>query len=182
MHEQIAAAVTDILTSGVMTLGPYTERFERQFAAAHAIGGAHPVAVSSGTAALEIALRAVGVAGKDVIVPANTFYATAAAAIFAGARPVFADVDRDTFALSPRTLADALTPDAAAVVLVHIGGLITPHADELRRQCDARGIPLIEDAAHAHGATSPASPRALAVLPGRSRSSRTRAGPAAGAE
>jgi dTDP-4-amino-4,6-dideoxygalactose transaminase len=152
-REQIAAAVTDILTSGVLTLGPYTERFEDQFAAAHAIPSAHAVATSSGTAALEILFRALGVTGKDVIVPANTFYATAAAAIFAGARPVFADVDAATFALSPRTLTEALTPDAAAVVLVHIGGLITPHADEIRQLCDARGIALIEDAAHAHGAT-----------------------------
>jgi dTDP-4-amino-4,6-dideoxygalactose transaminase len=152
-REQIAAAVTDILTSGVLTLGPYTERFERRFAAAHAVPGAHAVATSSGTAALEILFRAIGVAGKDVIVPANTFYATAAAAIFAGARPVFADVDPATFALSPGTLSDALTPNTAAAVLVHIGGLITPHADELRRLCDSRGVVLIEDAAHAHGAT-----------------------------
>ncbi len=152
-REQVAIAVTDILTSGILTLGPYTERFEHEFATAHASPGAHAVATSSGTAALEILLRAIGVAGKDVIIPSNTFYATAAAAIFAGARPVFADVDPATFALNPTTLADALTPNAAAVVLVHIGGLITPHADELRRLCDSRGVVLIEDAAHAHGAT-----------------------------
>lgn len=152
-REQIAAAVTDILTSGILTLGPYTARFEQQFAAAHASSGEHAVAISSGTAALEILLRSIGVAGKDVIVPANTFYATAAAVIFAGARPVFADVDPATFALSPRTLTEALTSNTAAAVLVHIGGLITQHADELRSLCDARGIVLIEDAAHAHGAT-----------------------------
>src|SRR5262249_45279642 len=140
-------------TSGVLTLGPYTERFERQFAAAHPVPGAHAVAISSGTAAIEILLRAIEVTGRDVVVPANTFYATAAAAIFAGARPVFADVDATTFALSPRTLTEALTPDTAAVVLVHIGGLISPQADEIRRLCDARGIVLMEDAAHAHGAT-----------------------------
>jgi perosamine synthetase len=138
----------------MLTLGPYTRQFEAAFAAAHSSPGAppHAVAVSSGTAALEIALRGAGVAGRDVIIPANTFYATAAAVLAAGGRPVFADIDPATFALSPPTVAAALTPATAAVVLVHIGGLITPWVDEIRRACEERGIVLIEDAAHAHGA------------------------------
>src|SRR6185437_15189770 len=148
---EIAAAVTDILTSGLLTLGPYTKRFERDFASAHQAGRA--VATASGTSALEIALRTLPVAGRDVVLPANTFYATAAAVIGAGGRPVFADIGADTFALSPPTLAAALTPDTAAVVLVHIGDLITPHAAELADLCRASGTALIEDAAHAHGAT-----------------------------
>jgi perosamine synthetase len=152
---EIAAAITEILASGKLTLGPYTEQFEADFAAAHggAVPGAavHAVAVASGTAALEISLRVLGVAGRDVIVPANTFYATAAAVLRAGARPVFADIDAATFALSPRSVTAALTPATAAVVLVHIGGLITPQAGRLRQLCDDRGIPLVEDAAHAHG-------------------------------
>jgi perosamine synthetase len=156
-REEIAAATAEILRTGALTLGPYTRQFEAAFAAAHSVqaaGGAEvprAIAVSSGTAALEVILRATGVAGRDVIVPANTFFATAEAALRAGGRPVFADIDRATFALSPQTLAAALTPQTAAVMLVHIGGLITPHADELRRMCDERGIALIEDAAHAHG-------------------------------
>ncbi len=111
------------------------------------------IAVASGTAALEIILRCVGVAGRDVVVPANTFFATAEAALRAGGRPVFADIDPETFALSPQTLAVALTPQTAAVVLVHVGGLITPHVGELRRICEDRGVVLVEDAAHAHGAS-----------------------------
>ena len=158
-REEIAAAITGMLTSGMLTLGPYTRQFETAFAAAHApaqsSAGDIPsaVATASGTAALEIALRVTDVTGRDVVIPANTFYATAAAVLAAGARPVFADIDAATFALSPATLAPALTPATAAVVLVHIGGLITPHADELRRLCQERGITLIEDAAHAHGST-----------------------------
>ena len=148
---EIAAAVTDILTSGMLTLGPYTKRFEDDFAAAHQARRA--VATSSGTSALEIVLRSLPVAGRGVIVPANTFYATAAAVINAGGRPVFADIDPDTFALSPPTVAAALTSDTAAVVLVHVGGLITPQAAELAELCRASGAVLIEDAAHAHGAT-----------------------------
>ncbi len=158
-REEIAAAVTEILASGMLTLGPYTRQFEAAFAAAHSRPGSpeadipHAVAVASGTAALEIALRYVGVSGRDVVVPANTFYATAAAAARAGGRPVFADMDPATFALSPQTLAAALTPQTAAVVVVHVGGLISPDLDELRRMCAERGIALIEDAAHAHGST-----------------------------
>ncbi len=108
---EIAAAVTEMLASGALTLGPYTRQFEAAFAAAHtghraipgprppAPDGPHAVAVASGTAALVIALRAIGVSGREVVVPANTFYATAAAVLQAGARPVFADVDAATFAL-----------------------------------------------------------------------------------
>jgi perosamine synthetase len=148
---EIAAAVAEILASGVLTLGPYTRRFEAAFAAAHACP--HTVAVASGTAALDIILRSVGVRGREVVVPANTFYATAAAVLQAGGRPVFADVDAATFALSPSTLEASLTPDTAAVILVHIGGLISPQVDDMRALCQERGVALVEDAAHAHGST-----------------------------
>jgi len=148
---EVAGAVAEILATGSLTLGPYTKRFEAAFAAAH--DAAHAVAVSSGTSALDIVLSAVGVRGRDVIVPANTFYATAAAVIAAGARPVFADVDVTTLALNRATVAAALTPDTAAVVHVHIGGLISPHIEDVRALCDERGIVLVEDAAHAHGST-----------------------------
>jgi len=161
-RDEIAAAAAEILRTGALTLGPYTRQFETAFAAAHAGPGdgrrPHAIAVSSGTAALEIILRSIGVAGRDVIVPANTFFATAEAAIRAGGRPVFADVDPATFALSPATLTAALTPRTAAVLLVHIGGLISPAAAGLRRICDELGIALVEDAAHAHGSTFAGQP------------------------
>jgi perosamine synthetase len=162
---EITAAVTEILAGGTLTLGPYTRRFETAFAVAHTglrpDSGSHSpppdpphaVAVASGTAALDIALRAIGVRGREVVVPANTFYATAAAVLQAGGRPVFADVDAATFALDAATTAAALTPRTAAVVVVHIGGLIPPQVDELRALCGERGIALVEDAAHAHGST-----------------------------
>lgn len=147
----VAAAVTESLATGALTLGPHTERFETAFATAHR--SPHAVATSSGTSALEIALRIVGVGNRDVVVPANTFYATAAAVVHAGGRPVFADVDAATFALSVATVEAVLTPSTAAVVLVHIGGMITPQVDAIRRLCDSRGITLVEDAAHAHGSS-----------------------------
>jgi perosamine synthetase len=148
---EIAAAVSDILASGTLTLGPYTREFESAFGTAHA--APHAVAVASGTAALEIALRAVGVQSREVIVPANTFYATAAAVIRAGGRPVFADIDPATFALSRATVTAALSPATVAVVHVHIAGLIAPGVRGVRALCAERGIALVEDAAHAHGST-----------------------------
>ena len=157
-RNEIAAAITGILATGILTLGPYTRQFESAFAEAHSDPeteaiAPHAVAVSSGTAALEIILRSVGVSGRDVIVPANTFFATAEAALRAGGRPVFADIDPQTFALSPQTLSAAMTANTAAVMVVHIGGLISPHIDEIRQMCAERSVALIEDAAHAHGAS-----------------------------
>jgi dTDP-4-amino-4,6-dideoxygalactose transaminase len=148
-RDEIAHRVTTALRTGALTLGPNTHEFEAAFATAH--GAPYAVAVSSGTAALEIILRSVGVAGRDVVVPANTFAATAFSVLRAGANPIFADVDRATFALSPATVEVALGPNTAAVVLVHVGGLIPPDALALRELCDERGIVLVEDAAHAHG-------------------------------
>src|SRR6266513_3421577 len=148
---EIAAAGTEILASGALTLGPYTGRFEAAFAAAH--DAAHAVATSSGTSALNIALQVAGVAGRDVVVPANTFYATAAAVLQAGGRPGVADVGVSTPALSRATVAAVLTSGTAAVVHVHIGGMISPDIIGVRELCDERGIALIEDAAHAHGST-----------------------------
>src|SRR5262249_35838097 len=119
---------------GPPPLGPYRGRFEEPSAAAPA--ARHAVAVSSGTAALNIALQVAGVAGRDVVVPANTFYATAAAVLQAGARPVFADVELGTLALSRATVEAALTPQTAAVVHVHIGGMISPDITPGRALCD----------------------------------------------
>jgi dTDP-4-amino-4,6-dideoxygalactose transaminase len=148
---EVAAAITEILATGSLTLGPYTKRFETAFAAAH--DAPHAVAVSSGTAALDIALSVADVRGRDVIVPANTFYATAAAVLQAGGQPVFADVELATLALSRATVEAALTPDTAAVVHVHVGGLISPGIEDVAAVCGDRGIALVEDAAHAHGST-----------------------------
>jgi dTDP-4-amino-4,6-dideoxygalactose transaminase len=145
----ILERIDDALASGQLTLGPIGAELEAAFAARH--GTRHAVAVSSGTAALEIILRAVGVAGREVVVPANTFFATAAAAVHAGARLRFVDCDPQTMAIDPADLSGCIGPDTAAVVIVHIGGLITPQIDEIVRLCAAGGVELVEDAAHAHG-------------------------------
>lgn len=113
----------------------------------------HAVAVSSGTAALEIILRSLDVNGKKVLVPANTFFATAAAVIHAGAVPVFLDMDPKTMSIRPEDVDAAITRDTPGFIVVHIGGLITGRIGELRDLAARRGIWMVEDAAHAHGST-----------------------------
>jgi dTDP-4-amino-4,6-dideoxygalactose transaminase len=146
---EIAERVSDALRTGVLTLGENTRQFEAAFAHAHQARFA--VAVASGTAALEIILRALDVAGREVVVPTNTFAATAFAVMAAGAMPVFADIDPKTGALDVAGVEAVLSERTAAVVLVHIAGLINPDVTVLRALCDQRGIGLVEDAAHAHG-------------------------------
>jgi dTDP-4-amino-4,6-dideoxygalactose transaminase len=147
---ELARLIDAALTTGALTLGPVTERFEQAFAARHSTK--HAVAVSSGTAALEIILRSIGVEGRTVVVPANTFFATAAAVLHAGGEPRFADISPTSLALSAETVADAIDDRCSAVLLVHIGGVVTPEIDEIAQLCEARGVTLLEDAAHAHGA------------------------------
>jgi perosamine synthetase len=152
----IVGMIDESLRTGSLTLGPTTAAFEEGFRRRH--DAAHAVAVASGTAALEIALRSVGVEGREVVVPTNTFFATAAAAVHAGASVRLADVSADTLALSVATVEAALSDRTAAVVLVHIGGLISPDVEAIRDLCDRRGVVLVEDAAHAHGASFAGKP------------------------
>jgi perosamine synthetase len=147
----ILREIDECLKTGRLTLGPNGERLESEFAAL--CGVKHAVAVNSGTSALEIIFRAIGVEGREVIVPANTFYATAGAVVHAGGRPRFAECETSTFALDPEAVERLIGPNTAAVCVVHIGGIITPAIDRIRALCDARGIALVEDAAHAQGAS-----------------------------
>jgi dTDP-4-amino-4,6-dideoxygalactose transaminase len=145
-------AVAETLRSGWLTLGPRTEEFERAFAAQ--LGARHAVAVSSCTAALHLAYLAAGVGpGDEVIVPSFTFAATAAAVVYCGARPVFAEIhSRERPSLDPEDVERRITPHTRAVCAVHFAGYAAA-ADRLRELCDARGIALIEDVAHAPSAT-----------------------------
>ena len=147
----ITEKIGEVLASGMLTLGKYGEEFEKQFAAL--CGTRHAVSVNSGTAALEIALRAVDVEGKEVIVPANTFFATAAAVVHAGGRPVFIDMDPESFAIRAEDVERTLTAQTAAVVVVHIGGIVSARLPELAELARRKGVPLVEDAAHAHGSS-----------------------------
>src|SRR2546426_176328 len=137
-----------ILKSGRLTLGPFTEEFESAYA--DSIKVEYAVAVNSGTSALEILLRCLNVSGRKVIVPTNTFFATPAAALHAGGRVELVDVGEHMM-VDPGQLERAIDPTTAAVVVVHVGGYVHPEIHQIRDICTDKHVPLLEDAAHAHG-------------------------------
>src|SRR5579859_6134280 len=139
--------VADTLRSGWLSTGPKTKRFEKEFA--EAVSASHAVALSSATAALHLALDALGIGpGDEVIVPVYTFTATASVIIHSGATPVFVDVDPITCNLDPQLLAQAITPRTRAIMVVHIAGL-PAEMDEIMDCARAHSLAVIEDAAHA---------------------------------
>ena len=126
----------------------YCEEFETLFS--EYMGSEYGATTNSGTSALEIIFRSLGCKGHDVIVPTNTFAATAFAVIHAGGRPIFADCSTD-LTIDPEDVRSKITENTKAIVTVHIGGLISPHTEELRELCEEKDVYLVEDAAHAHG-------------------------------
>lgn len=143
-------AVVTALVSGWLTTGPRVGEFEQAFAAW--CGAREGVAVNSGTAALHAAMRAIGVGpGDEVIVPALTFAASANAALYEGATPVFADVEPDTLLIDPRSVAEKITPRTRAIVAVDYAGQPADY-DALRALAKAHGIVLVADACHSPGA------------------------------
>lgn len=148
-------AVVEVLRSDRLTQGPAVERFERELAAA--VGAPYAVAFSSGTAALHGAAFAAGVGpGDELLTSAITFAASANCGAYLGATPTFADVERETWNVSARTVKAALTPRTRAVVPVHFTGLPLP-VDEIRAAVGP-DVAIIEDAAHAVGAHAPDEP------------------------
>jgi len=147
--EDELAAIRDVVRSGQLTMGPRVGEFEA--AVAHAVGTAHAAVVSSGTAALHLALLALEIGpGDEVIVPAYTFPATANAVELCGARAVLVDVDPDTFVVDPAGVAAAVTPRTRAVMAVHLFG--RPVDWEALQTAVPQGVVLLEDAAGALGA------------------------------
>jgi dTDP-4-amino-4,6-dideoxygalactose transaminase len=130
--------------------GTEVSRFERRFAEYHQ--ASHAVAVVNGTTGLRLALMAIGIeAGDEVIVPPFTFIATASAVVEVNATPVFADLDLETFNISPAAIEQALTPRTRAIIPVHLGGL-PANMDAIMEIARRHNLSVIEDAAHAHGA------------------------------
>jgi perosamine synthetase len=149
-RSEIAAEITQILESGILTQGPWVRRLEQLFA--DYVGSKFAIATNSGTSALEILLRYFNVKDHEVIVPTNTFLATGNAVIFAGGTPMLADISADTLCIDPNEIERRMTPRTKGVIVVHIAGLISPQIDEIRNLCAKNGLFLIEDAAHAPGA------------------------------
>jgi dTDP-3-amino-3,4,6-trideoxy-alpha-D-glucose transaminase len=146
LRAEIDARLAAVIDSGRFILGPEVEAFEAELAAY--LGVRHAVGVANGTDALTLTLQALGVGpGDEVVVPSFTFYASAEAIPPTGARPVFCDVDPDTFCVTAETVRAALTPRTKAVIVVHLFGNVAPVAE-----IEALGVPVIEDAAQAAGA------------------------------
>ena len=149
LREEIQARLAEVIESSRFILGPEVEAFEFEFA--DFIGARHAVGVANGTDAITLALRAMGVGpGDEVVVPSFTFYASAEAIPLTGARPVFCDVDPDTFCVTADTVRAALTERTKAVVVVHLFGNVAPVAE-----IEALGVPVLEDAAQAAGSRGP---------------------------
>jgi dTDP-4-amino-4,6-dideoxygalactose transaminase len=159
LRPEIDARIAAVLDRGAFILGAEVAAFETEFAAY--VGARAAIGVANGTDALTLALKALGVGpGDEVVVPSFTFYASAEAIPPTGARPVFCDVDPDTFCVTPDTVRAALTPRTKAVIAVHLFGNVAP-IEEIA----ALGVPVVEDAAQAAGSRSPAGrPGALGAI------------------
>jgi len=147
---ELEKAVLGVLRSGRFILGPNVEAFERE--TAEFLGVRHAIGVGSGTDALVLGLRALGIGpGHEVIVPSFTFFATAEAVSLVGATPVFAEIDPASFCLDPAAARAAVTPRTRAIVPVHLFGH-PADMTSLRALATERGLVLLEDAAQAFGA------------------------------
>ena len=148
--ERERRALEEVLESRVWwrTPGTKTLAFEREFAAFH--GAKHGIAVTNGTAALEVTMLALGLQpGDEVIVPDFTFIATASAVLAAGVLPVLVDIDRETLCIDAKLAEAAITSRTKAIVAVHMGGN-PADIDAMGELCKKRGLALVEDCAHAH--------------------------------
>jgi dTDP-4-amino-4,6-dideoxygalactose transaminase len=151
IRDEVRGAMEQVLDSAQFILGEAVERFERDFAAY--LGARHAVGVASGLDALRLALEAAGIgSGDEVIVPANTYIASALAVSATGATPVLVDCREDTYQIDPELVERAITPRTKAVMPVHLYGQAADMTS-LLRIADAYDLDVIEDAAQAHGAT-----------------------------
>jgi perosamine synthetase len=156
LDEREEELVADVLRSGRLSLGPTIDRFEEAFA--EAVGAPYAAAVSSGTAGLHLLCITAGVGpGDEVVTSPYSFVASANCAIYEGATPVFADIDRRTLNLAPDAVEAAITDRTRAVVAVDIYGYPC-ELDELRAVCEARGVALVQDACEALGARYKGAP------------------------
>ncbi len=163
LRDEEIAAVADTLRSGWLTMGPRTQAFEAAFA--EHLGSRHAIATSSCTTALHLAYLAADVGpGDEVIVPAITFVASAAAVRYCGGTPVPAEVlGQHDLGIDPADVERRITERTKAVCAVHFAGYAAP-IDELRELCDARGLSLIEDAAHSPSARAADDERKLGTI------------------
>lgn len=148
-RQQILRRIDEVLKKGALSQGRNIQELEERFAAY--VGARYALAVNSGSSAIELPMRALQVTDKEILVPTNTFLATATGVLFAGGKIRLVDADPTTFSVSLEELQRRATPQTAGVIVVHIGGIISSQMEAIRQWCDSRGYWLFEDAAHAHG-------------------------------
>jgi perosamine synthetase len=148
---ELLSRIENIIRGGRLIFGENTREFEESFRAY--VGTEHAVSVNSCTTALEITMRFYGVKGREVIVPTNTFASCVKAIMYAGGTPVLADMDAETFCLDTEDAISRINENTAGLIVVHIAGLVHPEMERLREVCRERGLFLIEDPSHAHGAS-----------------------------
>ncbi len=150
IKDEVHAALNHVMETSAFVLGKAVEDFEKAFAAHH--GAKHCVATSCGTSALHVALLAMGIGPKDdVIVPVNTFIATAEAVSHCGARPVFVDMHDEDYCIDPEKIVRALTPQTKAIIPVHLFGQ-PAEMDRISAIATEHGLKVLEDCAQAHDA------------------------------
>jgi dTDP-4-amino-4,6-dideoxygalactose transaminase len=151
IRDEVRAAIDDVLESMQLTIGPNVRAFDQEYAAF--CGAKHAIGVGSGTDALQLAIRALGIsAGDEVITVSHTFFATVEAILYSGARPILVDIDEKTFYMDFAAAAQAITPRTKAIMPVHLYGR-TVDMKPLLALAKEKGLQIIEDACQAHGAT-----------------------------
>ncbi len=150
LRDEFMNAIEDVLANSAFILGKQVDDFEKSFA--QFIGSTYAVGVASGTDALHLALRAVGISkGDEVITTANTFVATTLAVELAGGRPVLVDCDPETYLIDIKAAQKAITPKTRAIIPVHLYGQAVP-MDEIEALAESANLSVIEDACQSHGA------------------------------
>ena len=150
IKDEINDAIQQVLDRTAFAGGPFVQQFEEEYA--QFCQTEHCIGVSSGTSALLLSLRALGIGeGDEVITTPNTFIATAEAISFCGAKPVFIDIEEDSYNMDPKLLEAAITPKTKAVIPVHLFGQMAD-MDLIMEIARAHNLYVIEDACQAHGA------------------------------
>ena len=150
-RREVLFRIDRCLATGQIAQGDNVDELEEGFK--RFIDCQHALALSNGGSALEAAMRALDVEGKEVLVPTNTFFATPAGVLAAGGRVRMLDIDPNTLAPTPQAIETAITKNTVGVIIVHVGGLISKDLPTIQQLCSKAGIWLFEDCAHAHGST-----------------------------
>ena len=150
-RKEIVSKIDGILESGQIAQGKYVAEFEDKFS--KEVGSKYGIATNSCTSALEVSIRALGVKNKTILVPTNTFVASVNSIILSGNTPLIVDINEETLCMSLDSISENMSNDVGAILWVHMAGLVTTDVLVAREICKKLNIHLIEDAAHAHGAS-----------------------------